>query len=343
MKQIIESTEISQHKIVKAVMLADLHLHHLPLWRLEWTENFIKELLSVFPAEIPLLLLGDVFEVQDKVDSRVLNQFLDLILSWNGRVIWLTGQHDSYMPGKATLEGLKALTQITIVDGKPFYDSCLNWWFVPFARSLEYYYEMLKTIPDNAMVMTHMPLKEALEKFTTPDDERYVKVEDFSRFKKVISGDIHGFTSFKNFHYVGAPSQRDWRDASVEGKIGVLYTDNTFDRISVDCPQHVKVTNLASLRRIGFDKELQQVIKVVSTDITGEQISALKKRPGILDVLWEPALEESIATEVEQDIENLQSDEEILSSYIDSIESLPKGFTASEVIKEGLNFINNED
>jgi hypothetical protein len=67
----------------KAILLADLHLHNKPDWRFIWNNDFIEELLAPLSACTrscsDLILMGDVFEVRNNVDSRVINQFIGFV------------------------------------------------------------------------------------------------------------------------------------------------------------------------------------------------------------------------------------------------------------------------
>lgn len=248
----------------KAILLADLHLHHLPVWRLEWCENFMNDLLSEFGGftephshshkltddlKTDLYILGDVIEIRDKVDSRVLNLLIKLITKWsNGDVVWISGQHDSYIPGKATLHGLDGITlpngRVIVVDNHP-YNHIDNIWFVPFQRRDEDYREKLALVPDDSIVLTHTPTKEIIEMYGAKDVEG-ISIKEFERFKLAISGDIHKFYDFPELSYVGAPSQRDWRDSGVEGRFGIL-EGGKFSRMATEHPKHIKVKDASEI------------------------------------------------------------------------------------------------
>ena len=326
----------------KAVLIADLHLHHLPLWRADWNDLFIDRLLKLqTEVQLPLFLLGDVFEVKDQIKSRIINQFLRLIGEWKHDIVWVTGQHDSYIPGRASLEGLRGWSNMTIVDATEFYSQKYDLWFIPFARKVEDYHSMLEKVPANAFVLTHMPIKEALEQFTK--DEKMVSSEHFKHLSGAISGDIHKFQQYGNFHYIGAPSQRDWRDEGVDGKIAILLKDNKFIRLDTECPTHKKVTSMASIRRIGLaiaGDTSKYVVKVVSNEIAPEQIAILKQRPNILDVVWEPTIETVALTELEQEVHKIDTDDEVLSMYLDNTEKLPAGVKKNELLDAGLALLN---
>ena len=239
-----------------ALIIADLHLHHLPAWRLEWCESFVSEVCNIYGAPLKaeegfksgdffdLYILGDVLEIRDKVDSRVLNMLLRLFKNWHsGDVVWLSGQHDSYIPGVATLADLRdfKLTngRIYVVDNDVLYHR--KYWFVPFQRSLEDYRRCLDRVPNDSFVLTHMPTKEVIEMYGAKDVDG-ISIKEFSRFQSAVSGDIHKYYDFDELSYVGAPSQRDWRDKGVEGQIGIL-SDYVFERIPTVHPKHIEVSS----------------------------------------------------------------------------------------------------
>lgn len=262
----------------KALLLADLHLHHLPNWRLDWCAEFVDYLLNSFgkPDEAcDLYILGDVIEIRDKVDSRILNILIKLIKNWgSGDVVWLSGQHDSYLPGKATLHELNGFKlekgQVFVVDNE-----VLNHkgnYFIPFQRRDEDYRKCLKQIPNDSIVLTHLPTKEIIEMYGAKDFEG-ISVKEFDRFKHTISGDIHKFYDFPKFSYVGAPSQRDWRDKGVDGQIATL-EDGKFTRIPTTHPKHIEVADSKEIptegeyivkTKRGTKIKAENVISVVET------------------------------------------------------------------------------
>ena len=142
--------------------VADLHLHHLPQWRLDWCYDFADDLIAYLDAtSLELVLLGDVLEVKDKVDARIANILLYIITNTSSPVYWLTGQHDSYKPGQATFYELGSLDHVHVIDESVIAYSD-DVYMVPFARDRERYREMLNEVPATAGVFTHIPIAEAL-------------------------------------------------------------------------------------------------------------------------------------------------------------------------------------
>ena len=235
----------------KNLLLADLHLHTLPSWRYEWCKKFVDDLLKSKEYE-HLYILGDAIEIRDKVDSRTLNLLIKLLTQWKcGDVVWLSGQHDSFIPGYATLHEMDGIGikkgNIYVVDNEVFEHD--DNYFIPYQRQDENYLELLKQIPSDKIVFTHLPVKEMIELFGATN-VKAISLKKFKRFKMVISGDIHKFHDFENFHYVGAPSQRDWRDRGVEGQIGVLDGDK-FYRVPTEHPKHIEVTKASDIPEKG--------------------------------------------------------------------------------------------
>ena len=227
------------------VILADAHLHQAPLWRFNWNQVFLDKLLKEYSYKYDIILLGDVFESRDRLDSTVSNQFVNFTLQWAARnhVYWLTGQHDSYLPGKATLGGLAtANDNITVIDDSVVkYPGYPDRFFVPFARKDKDYRTFLSQVPDESIVFTHIPTVEAISMFGVADKQG-ISVKEFTRFKKTYSGDIHKYYDFPELTYIGAPSQRDWRDRNTIGVYGILTRDNEFCRVKTDHPIHIDLT-----------------------------------------------------------------------------------------------------
>jgi len=298
----------------KAVLiLADLHLHTRPKWRFEWNTDFLDSLLKRDQFG-DLILLGDALEIRDKVDSRVVNQFLHFVLSWqSGDVYILSGQHDSYLPGRSTFEALDDRVlfglhgnRAHVIDreAKEFSVGGSFVWFVPFAREAEDYRAMLKRVPDGATVFTHLPVREVVEEFGV-SDLGLISCGEFDRFGKVISGDIHKSSKFGKVEYVGAVSQRDWRDKSADGCIGI-YVDGELRRESTMCPVHVEVSGVDELSKlVEVLKDRKCVVRAAAgLDVSGDNILEAQ---------------EIIKTDVESvDIKfkGGQSDEELLREYM---------------------------
>lgn len=272
-----------------SLLLADLHLHHLPNWRYDWCCKFVDEIIAKSESYGHLWLLGDVFEIKDRLDSRVLNLFLRLVGDCrnNGcEVVWLTGQHDSYMPQLATLEQL-SLFGITVIDRAPV--ELNGVWFVPFFRDENLYRDALAAVPDNAILMTHMPIKEIVERYTGKA-EKGISVKEFVRFRKVISGDIHKYEDIENLSYVGAPSQRDWRDAQTVGCYGEFDLSNKkFNRVFTKHPIHLAIKDKSDLDQFAICPSDQKFIIKINRDLY------LMRDERILSIQYLPLSDKKVA------------------------------------------------
>ncbi len=232
---------------MKAILLADLHLHPKPAARVEWVENLLNNLLKKYSKDHMLFLMGDALEVRDKVDSYCLNTLISFMGRWakNNKVVAIAGQHDSYLPGMSTYQSLESFDNITIVDNAVY--KLEDIYFVPFQRDLSRYREMLDSIPDNSEIFTHCTLREAIMQLGGDGNSDMLTLKEFSRFKQTYSGDIHGFVDYvydldadANFSYIGAPDQRDFRDKNVKGAFG-KYADGKFTRIFTKHPVFLDV------------------------------------------------------------------------------------------------------
>lgn len=304
----------------KALCIADLHLHTAPLWRFDWLSGLMDSAAEQYGSEMPLFLLGDVFEVRNHVDARVINSFLRLLNNWEERIVWVTGQHDTYRPGRATLEDLD-IARLTIVDRDVFEDVEGNW-FVPFCRQDSQYRELLAKVPDNANVFTHLPVSDALEHFGKTEG---VHSSEFDRFKVVVSGDIHTFSTFGKVHYVGAPSQRDWRDKSVKGKIG-LWDGESLERLSTHPPLHLDVVDVESTLKVLKDNKCV---------LRGEEslIEELKHNENVIDTVIAGTKSFAIVDEDRK----IRTDAEIISNHVSKINPVEY---RERLQAAGLKFIN---
>lgn len=306
-------------KDFKAVLLADFHIHHLPAWRLTWCENFVKELLANPDYnDHYLFLLGDVLEIRDRVDSRVLNLLIELIVKWQGEVVWVSGQHDSYLPGRATLEGLNNLSNVHVVDGDVYHHQPTDTWFVPFCRKDDDYRELLKKIPDGAVVFTHLPIVEAIAQFNVKDIQG-IELKEFERFEHTYSGDIHTFVDYLKFSYIGAPSQRDWRDKNVRGRIGIL-ENGEFRRVETSHPIHIEVEN--------------------ESEIPDDKQCIVKCKKGISLVNKENVIASVETTSIDLESVELTStegtDEQVMQRYVSQQK---EELNVDEIIKEGISIL----
>lgn len=309
--------------------VADLHLHHLPSWRLDWCYDFADDLVAYLDeTDLELVLLGDVLELKDKVDARVAN-ILIYILTNASRVYWITGQHDSYKPGQATFYELGALDHVCVVDERVFARGD-NVYLVPFARDREDYREMLEMVPDGAGVFTHVPIADALRGFGAELPDDVITAADFDRFSWVYSGDIHQHSRHGVFEYIGATSQRDWRDAGVQGCVGVVTESGKLTRVPVAHPVHRKISTRAELRKKPNGAE---IVKIDGLDVSEDEIERLRDRENVLAVDWIPPPVEALVKKAGVDEPGDQNPKKLISEYLESIE-VPDGHAPKTALRK---------
>ena len=306
--------------------VADLHLHHLPDWRLDWCYDFADDLIAYLDqTSLELILLGDVLEVKDKVDARIANILLYIITNTSSEVYWITGQHDSYKPGQATFYELGSLDHVHVIDDNVFARGD-DVYLVPFARDRERYRVMLNAVPDGAHVFTHIPIAEALRGFGAELPEDAITVDDFKRFAWVYSGDIHKHNRFKNFEYIGATSQRDWRDEGVAGCVGIVTEDGKLTRVPVAHPIHRRITKQAELKKIS---KAPEILKVDGIDISDAGLDALRSRTNVIEVAWIPPPIEALVKRHGIEDAGERDPKLLIAEYLDSI-TLPDGHVSKK-------------
>lgn len=314
--------------------VADLHLHHLPAWRLDWCYDFADDLIDYLETtDLRLVLLGDVLELKDKVDARVANILIYILGHAPNLCVWVTGQHDSFTPGQATFYELSALPKVKICDDKTLHipvGGGPDVWFVPFARSRERYRELLGNVPDGDAVFTHLPIAEALRGFGAEVPEDAITVADFERFAWVYSGDIHKHNRFKNFEYIGATSQRDWRDEGVAGCVGVVTIDGKLTRVPVAHPIHRRITKQTELKKIS---KAPEILKVDGIDVSDAQLDALRSRTNVIEVAWVPPPIEALVKKHGIEDAGERDPKLLIAEYLDSI-TLPDGHVSKKDLSD---------
>ena len=344
MKLIDLGPEELQH--AACVILADLHLHHLPDWRLNWCYEFVGELLELVHhckkkwgpyLSVPdLILLGDAIEVKDKLDARVANLIIELLMCWPSRAYWVAGQHDSYMPYKATFHALHS-ADIIVVDDKP-HEMPIGWWLVPYAREARIYREWLDMIPNDTIVLTHMPIKEVLDQFPGGAEEGWIRAKDFDRFGQIYSGDIHKECQYGKVEYIGAVSQRDWRDEGVSGCIATITRNGSFGRWDVMHPWHAKVKTKAQLKAIARkqpDGEVKTpyLVKLSGLNLTETELEKLRKSETIISAEVEPQPIEVIVGKANKDQYTELDPLQVMKDYLGSI-SFPEDALEDDYLLE---------
>jgi len=311
----LEFTERIPDKKYK-VLVADMHLHHLPTWRLDWCHAFVDSLirLSHDLVDSDLVIMGDAFELRDRVDARVANLLIRLLVNWSGDTFWIVGQHDSFIPGRATFTELSGVGGITVIDSEVYREPGTNNYYVPFYRDKAEYLSALEEIPDGSVVFTHMPVAEALFGKGTAS-EGHISAKEFSRFLRVWSGDIHIANTYGKVSYVGAPGQLDWRDEGVQGRILLLDDDLNEYPVMVQHPKHVKLNSVARMRTFGCDDSgTEFLLKIVDIQPGAHALARLKELPCVISV--EVDVQSAVASMETDVIVDNQPLEELVVKYI---------------------------
>ena len=304
------------------VCIADLHLHHLPTWRAEWCAQFVHEVLGLQDSfedeDIPILvILGDLTEVRDRLDSRTLNWAIELIMSWDGPVYYVTGQHDTAQPGWATLSALhetRCENGPWIIDREP--TSFDRYWFVPYARDPGLYREWLEEIPNDSVVFTHVGIREVLGKWGA---ETAPSAKHFSRFSEVWSGDIHEHGRYGRLEYVGAPSQRDWRDEKVDGRIVFLDSSGAFQCApQIIHPKHMRVKTRKKLKSFKAPRG-GAIVRVEGFDASEIELENLRGRKNVIEVTQAPGSVDEVARRITP--ASVQKDPtDVVADYLDGVD-----------------------
>jgi hypothetical protein len=305
----------------KYLLIADAHIHHEPQWRFDWLAKELAQLYDEYAHTHQLMLLGDVFEVRDRIDARAANLFLDTVVEWQkkNRVIWITGQHDSYVPGRATFEGLRGLRDgvrgVFVADKPLWYTVEPGVVAVPYCRDMAQYRALLKNAQRGGAhtLFTHMPVKEAVP--NGPDD--MVCADDFNAFSQVISGDIHKQSAFGRLMYVGVLAPRDFRDEGAHGAYAT-FEDGKLRLYASGAPEFWTMTSRDDLRDYMLATVARRgVIRIKDFEVSDQELVALHSHPSVIDLVYLPAV---VTETLSENLKHATTPDQIISEFLDTVD-----------------------
>tara|TARA_Y100000034_G_scaffold136824_1_gene216110 strand:+ start:11112 stop:12131 length:1020 start_codon:yes stop_codon:yes gene_type:complete len=180
---------------MKALLSTDLHL--LPN-QIELSKR-VLEMIKVnsykylTPGEDKIILPGDIFHFKNTIHTNVQKLFEKFLLemSKDFQVIVLVGNHDWGIPYKThSLQAYKNLNENIIIVDDIYRDGKHG--FIPYYREKELFHEKLKELGDIEYLYGHLDINgfqigSGWEEYS----EDFSSVEDFKKYKKVISGHLH--------------------------------------------------------------------------------------------------------------------------------------------------------
>lgn len=179
-----------------------------------WIEiglNSLRQLIdySENNNNLPIIFLGDIFDLKDRVPTQVQNAFYDIITSTKSTIFLLVGNHDYTIKEEPTFKILNKFPNIKVIDS-PTYEHILNMdcFFVPFLRDDK---EITKIVKDNEakILFIHKELYNA--KYLSYVAKNDLTEKTLSKYEWVFAGHIHIYQELaKNIIHVGSLHQLEF-------------------------------------------------------------------------------------------------------------------------------------
>lgn len=333
---------------MKIAIISDTHcgIRNSSTIMMEYQERFYSEVFFPYLIEnniTKILHLGDYYDNRKSINFRALEHnrkiFLEKLREHNIHMDIIPGNHDVFYKNTNDLNALKELlghymAEVRIIE-KP---SVVEYDGVPVAlvpwindENEKESYRFLQTCKAS-IVGAHLEL-EGFEMQAGIMCKHGMKSESFKRFDMVLTGHFHSKSSVGNIHYLGSQMEFFWSDAHEPKYFHVLDT-KTRDLTAVQNP-------ITLFQKIYYDDTVEGAeykYRVGSLpDIENKFVKAVvvnKSNPKLFD-LWIDRIqsknihelkiaenfEEFVGASVEDEKVSVESTEQLLSSYVDAVET----------------------
>ena len=196
--------------------------------------NSLKQLIDYSRKEgnIPIIILGDIFDLKDKVPTKVLNAFYDLMNNITMDIYILVGNHDYIDKNEPTFKVLNNFKNVNIIlESKTSYSakgttniSDETWTFIPYKRKDEDVIELLNEIAPKLsddkqnILFLHQDLHNS--KYLSYTSKSKLTKEITKKWDWIFSGHIHSFQEvWKNAYHPGTLHQLEFNGNTNNGFI----------------------------------------------------------------------------------------------------------------------------
>lgn len=162
-------------------------------------------------GEKRIACLGDVLHFRYKVSASLFNNLRDWcldVVADGTELIFLPGNHDQYdITGRNALEPLASIPGVQ-VHTHASYDKTHNELWVPYRRSTDAILKMLEDLKFERppVCYTHLGFRGAFRNDGIRSEDG-IPLDQFQRYRWVISGHYHRPYTIENVVYVGSPYQ----------------------------------------------------------------------------------------------------------------------------------------
>lgn len=263
----------------------------------------------------PTIWMGDLLDTKEVIRGKCLNLFYDYFKSSKLQHIVLVGNHDWFNLEclDHSLKPLSSLPNVRIID-KIEKHPTLPFIFFPYIHDKSILKAKLAELSDpNLIAFGHFDVSGFDYGNGHLCEDGIITHEDFSGFKRVISGHFHKLQQTGNFTYIGTPFSHSFGEANQDKVIGTYILDE--DRLHLmptDFPRHVSVK--IDLSKTNANKKLQEFLDGNDSNLiriqlhgTPEDVVKLdKSKFGNYQIKWEDKSEATGTTRIDLD-ENLNN------------------------------------
>lgn len=353
-----------------SLLCSDLHLSGSGGKRFDICAKQLLELVATLKSGYKgfkigrLYVLGDVFDLTDRIPADALNLWIEFLTNVRGlgiNVFWLTGQHDLTRKDVCSLTSLPSDLCVIYSKDISIVSKANNVYMLPFFRAetpddfkewANNQFKRLAVSKNKSILLTHNVI--------APYVKSGVDVSFFKGFKRVISGDCHVGGKKNNFEFIGMGVQRNFSDADALSRYGIL------DEITGDVEfftynsvlLHTTITTKEDLKF--FDKYVGKNcffnIRWGGNNVLAEAksiVAAYLKKLGFTEDHFAIALIGLVSPESinikEFNLDNDKDLQEVLATYVDSKYATDKdsiegvAITKQDLLKVGLQYININD
>lgn len=219
---------------------------------------------------LPVIWLGDLLDTKEVIRGKCLNVLFDYLSKSKLNHLLLVGNHDWFnLECKDhSLKPLSTLPNVKIVDYLDVRSPKVT--MLPYYHDKTYIKQLLKEIPDGNVVIGHFDIS-GFDYGNGHFCEDGLTLEDFSRFKRVISGHFHKHQVKDNLIYLGTPYSHSFGESDQDKFIMVYDFDNDVPGfIPSGFPKHV--TLKLDLLEDGAKGKLDSFLEDHSNDIIRVQL-----------------------------------------------------------------------
>jgi DNA repair exonuclease SbcCD nuclease subunit len=267
-------------------VVGDPHLEPNNLDQVEELFNLVEGLNR------PTMWLGDFLNTKEVIRGRCLNALFRYFLRSKLTHYVIIGNHDYFNLDceDHSLVVLKALSNVVIID-QPTMVGDIN--VIPYVHDKIKLKELLGSMKEGSVLFGHLEVSGFDFGNGHLCDDARITHDDFSKFKRVVSGHFHKLQQTGNFTYLGTPFSHSFGEANQDKAIATYDVgSDEMMLIPTKFPRHVsiKIDTLDPKCRekisTFLDENLGNKIRIQLTG-TPESVVAIDKSEFRSDIKWE--------------------------------------------------------